>query len=378
MELTQEQLEIKKAMRSFMEREVAPNINEWEENEDLPRSIFQKLADAGYAGLEAPSEFGGTALGHVSQSLVFEELGRIYRPLSFISVHNMVVGLISRFGRPQQRENWLPKLVSGEWWAVFALTEPDAGSDVLAGTAHAEKRDGKWVINGTKVFISNADRADVIAVNVLTEPKDKGKASRSVFLVPKGTPGMTIPRWEKKMGYNAHHTCQLDFVDCIVDDEWLIGTRGEGMKMMLSSLNKSRVNVGSMAVGASEACLEIALNYARDRKQFGKSIGEFQAIQLKLADMATRIRAAKLLVGDTARRLDDGESVRAECSMAKYFATDVGNWVASEAVQILGGYGYLRDFIVERHYREAKLGQIVEGTNEIHRLQVARSLLMNA
>lgn len=377
-ELTEEQAAMKAAMRAFMEREVAPNIDAWEDNEDLPRSIFTRLAEAGYAGMEGPAEYGGADIDHFSQSLIFEELGRIYRPLSFISVHNMVVGLINRYGRAEQRENWLPRLMSGEWLAVFALTEPGAGSDVLAGTAHAEQRGDKWVLNGTKVFISNADRADVIAVAVRTEPREAGKRSRSVFLVPKGSPGLQIPRWEKKMAYNAHHTCQVDLVDCEVDAGQLIGERGAGMMMMLSTLNRSRVNVGAMAVGASQACFDIALDYARERKQFGTAIGEFQAIQLKLADMATRIRAARLMVRDSARELDAGLPARAECSMTKYYATDVGLYVAGEAVQILGGYGYLRDYKVERHFREAKLGQIVEGTNEIHRLQVARQLLATA
>jgi alkylation response protein AidB-like acyl-CoA dehydrogenase len=362
-------------MRSFMQREVAPNIDDWEENENLPREIFTKLAKAGYAGMEGPVEFGGTNLGHFDQSLIFEELGRVYRPLSFISVHNMVVSLISRYARPEQRNAWLPKLIGGEWLAVFALTEPGAGSDVLSGTANAEFRNGRWVLNGTKVFISNADRADVIAVSVRTESREQGKRARSVFLVPRTTPGVQIPHWEQKMSYKAHHTCQVDFVNCEVDESQLVGDRGDGMMMMLSTLNRSRVNVGSMAVGASEACLEIAVDYAKQRKQFGQAIGEFQAIQLKLADMATKIRAAKLLVHDAAHRLDRGLPSRAECSMAKYYATDVGMEVAIEAVQVLGGYGILRDYKVERHFREAKVGQIVEGTNEIHRLQVARQLL---
>lgn len=374
-ELTGEQAALRDAMRAFMEREVAPNIDEWEEKEHLPREIFTKLARAGYAGMEGPAEFGGAALNHFSQSLIFEELGRVYRPLSFISVHNMVVSLVARYARPEQRAAWLPKLIGGDWWAVFALTEPGAGSDVLAGTANAEFKNGRWVLNGTKVFISNADRADVIAVAVRTEGREAGKRARSVFLVDRTTPGVHIPRWEKKMSYNAHHTCQVDFVDCAVDESRLVGNRGDGMMMMLSTLNRSRVNVGSMAVGAAEACFDIALNYSRERKQFGQRIGEFQAIQLKLADMAARIRAAKLLVHDAAHRLDQGLPSRAECSMAKFYATDVSMYVAGEAVQILGGYGILRDYKVERHFREGKVGQIVEGTNDIHRLQVARHLL---
>jgi butyryl-CoA dehydrogenase len=373
--LTPDQVAVQSAMRSFMQREVAPHIDDWEANEHLPREIFTKLAKAGYAGIDGPAEYGGTNLDHYSQCLLFEELGRVYRPLSFISVHNMVVGLVTRNGTQEQREAWLPKLMNGEWWAVFALTEPEAGSDVLAGTANAEFRNGKWVINGTKVFISNADRCDMIAVSVRTEPSNQGKRSRSVFLVPRDTPGVQIPRWEKKMSYNAHHTCQVDFVDCAVDESRLVGNRGDGMMMMLGTLNRSRVNVGSMAVGAAEACFDIALEYSRQRKQFGQAIGHFQAIQLKLADMAMRIRAAKLLVRDAARLLDDGLPARAECSMAKVFGTDVSMYVAGEAVQILGGYGILRDYKVERHFREGKVGQIVEGTNEIHRIQVAKHLL---
>jgi alkylation response protein AidB-like acyl-CoA dehydrogenase len=337
--LTSEQVAVQSAMRAFMEREVAPHIDEWEAKEHLPREIFTKLAKAGYAGIDGPAEYGGTNLDHFSQCLLFEELGRVYRPLSFISVHNMVVGLIARNGTKEQRESWLPKLMNGDWWAVFALTEPGAGSDVLAGTANAELRNGKWVINGTKVFISNADRCDMIAVSGRTEPTNHGKRAPRGFLVARDTPGVQIPRWEKKMSYNAHHTCQVDFVDCAVDESRLVGNRGDGMGMMLGTLNRSRVNVGSMAVGAAEACFDIALDYARQRKQFGQEIGHFQAIQLKLADMAMRMRAPKLLVRDAARLLDDGLPARAECSMAKVFGTDVSMYVAGEAEQILGGYG---------------------------------------
>ncbi len=373
-ELTEEQKAMQKTMRDFVGREVVPNVERWEEKEELPRDTFKKLAGLGLFGMAAPEEYGGLPVDALTSAIIYEELMRGYRGMSYLAVHNLCLSIIARFGSPQQKKHWVPPLAKGDLFGAFAITEPSAGSDAAAIRTTAKREGGEYLLNGTKVFISCGGEADVYAVSTKTD-KEKGAKGISVLVVEKGTPGFYAGKTEKKLAMRAYPTRELIFDNCRVPAGNLIGVENEGFKILMAGLDGGRINVAAGAVGNAQAAFDIALQYAKERVQFGQRIANFQAIQFMLADMATEIQAARLLVHYAASLKDRGLPVTLFASMAKRYATDMAMKVTVDAVQILGGYGVMQDYKVERYMREAKIGQIVEGTNQIQRMVIARELL---
>lgn len=373
-ELTDEQKVLQKMLRDFVAREVLPFVDKWEEEEVFPREVFKKLASLGLMGMTAPIEYGGMAIGALTSAITYEELMKGYRGLSYLSVLNLCLSLIASFGNELQKKRWVPKLARGELLGAFAITEPNAGSDAAAIRTFAQKADDKYVLQGTKIFISGGGEADVYIVSTKTN-KEKGAQGISVFVVEKGVSGFSFGKMEKKIAMRAYPSRELIFTDCLVPRENLIGQEDEGFKIIMSGLDGGRINVAAGAVGNAQAAFDIALKYAKERVQFGQPSANFQAIQFMLADMATEIQAARLLVYYAASLKDRGLPVTQASAMAKRYATDMAMKITVDAVQILGGYGVMQDYKVERLMREAKIGQIVEGTNQIQRVIIARELL---
>lgn len=372
--LTDDQEAIRTMVQNFAEKELAPYVDEWEEKEIFPKEAFKKIAELGLFGLTCPEEYGGTNMGSLTSAIIYEELGKVYRAMSYLSISNLVCFLIYKNGNEDQRRKWVVPLAKGELFGGFALTEPNAGSDAAAVQTSAMKRGDDYVINGSKIFISAGGEADVYTVVAKTD-KTKGAAGASILVVEKETPGFSFGKTEKKMGMCSYPTRELIFDDCVVSKDHLLGDEGKGFRMIMEALDGGRINIGAISVGLAHAALTKALNYSKERVQFGKAISEFQGIQFMLADMATEIEAARLLVYKAAYMKDQGLKVTKEAAMAKKFATDMAMRVTTDAVQILGGYGYMKDYTVERYMREAKVGQIVEGTNQIQRVVIARELL---
>jgi alkylation response protein AidB-like acyl-CoA dehydrogenase len=376
--LSDEQRMLQASVRDYAAREIIPRADEWEEKAEFPLPLWRGLAELGLAGMSAPQEFGGGGLDHVTTAIVAEECGYAYRPSgSIIFVHNMVLSLIDRFGSDEQRRRWIPELASGQKFAAFALTEPSAGSDAAAIVTTATRTEAGYALDGAKRFISNADSADVLAVVVKTDPS-AGRDGISVFLVESGTPGLSIGRVEQKMGFHGNHTCEVFFDRCEVPEANRIGAEGSGFRQITSTLDRGRVNVAALAVGHARSALDAAVEYSTERIAFGKRVSSFQAIQHMMADMAIGIESARWLTYRAAAALDDGTDARMLCSMAKCYATDVDMKTCTDAVQVFGGYGYIREYRVERLMREAKLPQISEGTNQIQRNIIARELLRAA
>jgi alkylation response protein AidB-like acyl-CoA dehydrogenase len=373
-ELNEEQKAMQKMMRSFVNKEVIPNVEKWEEQEEFPRATFNKLAELGLFGMAAPEEYGGLAVDALTSAVIYEELMKGYRGLSYLAVHNLCLSIIARFGSEEQKKCWVPRLSKGELFGAFAITEPSAGSDASAIQTSARREGDEYLINGTKIFISCGGEADVYTVSTKTD-KGRGAKGISVLVVEKESPGFSAGKTEKKLAMRAYPTRELIFENCRVPARNLIGEENGGFKVLMSGLDGGRINVGAGAVGNAQAAFEISLKYARERVQFGQPISAFQAIQFMLADMATEIQAARLLVYHAASLKDRGLPVTLAASMAKRFATDMAMKVTVDAVQILGGYGVMQDYKVERYMREAKIGQIVEGTNQIQRMVIARQLL---
>ena len=372
--LGEEQKALQKVIRDFVEKEVIPNVDKWEEMEEFPRQTFQKLAGLGLFGMAAPEEYGGTPVEALPSAIIYEELMRGYRGLSYLAVHNLCLSVISRFGNEEQKRRWVPGLAKGKLWGAFAITEPNAGSDAAAIRTAARREGDEYILNGSKIFISCGGEADVYTVSTKTD-KEKGGRGISVFAVEKGAPGFSVGRTEKKLAMRAYPTRELIFENCRVPARNRIGEENGGFKIIMSGLDGGRINVGAGAVGNAQAAFDIALRYSKERVQFGQPISNFQAVQFMLADMATEIQAARLLVYQAAWLKDQGLPVTLAASMAKRFATDTAMKVTVDAVQILGGYGVMEEYKVERYMREAKIGQIVEGTNQIQRIIIARELL---
>lgn len=377
-ELTEEQLQLQRMVRDFTENEIVPHADEWELNRYFPREIFSKMAELGFTGMLCPEEYGGLDLDRLSVSLVAEEIGRTQRAMGFIFIHNMVIGMIYKNGTEEQKKHWLPLLAEGKKLAAFGLTEPGAGSDAANIRAKAVREGDYYVLNGQKCFITNADVADVITIAAKTDP-EAGAKGISIFFVEKDTPGLTIPKYEKTMGMRSTHICEVILDNCKIPLSNLLGgMENKGFPALSEALNGGRINNGALAVGVAQGAYEIALKYAIEREAFGKKIGDFQAIQFMLADMATEIEAARLLVRHAAWRKDNGLSSTMHGSMAKRFAADTAMKVTTDAVQILGGYGYIEDYKVERFMRDAKGCQIVEGTSQVQRLIIAREIFRGA
>lgn len=377
MQLKPEIEQMKQMVRNYVEREVEPYAQQIEEEDKIPQHLIEQAKELGLFGMSIPEEYGGIGLNAVGKATVLEQLGRTHNGfVSLISAHTGIgsTGLV-KLASPYLKEKYLPAMAAGEKIAAFALSEPGAGSDATNLETRAEKCGDKWIVNGTKHFITNAPVADVFTVFALTDKEKGAKGGITAFLIEKDFPGFTIGKIDKKMGLRGSYTAQLIFEDCEVPDVNVIGEVGMGYMSALKILGEGRVGLAARAVGSCDKLIEMSAAYAKERKQFGKPIANNQAIQWMLADMATETEAARMLTLKAAHMIDDGKKVIKEASMAKLFASDVFNRVADKAVQIHGGMGYVADYPIERFYRDARITQIYEGTNEIQRLIIARSVL---
>ena len=373
---TLEQQHLRKTVRAFCEAEIRPHVMEWDESQTFPDQVFRKLGEMGVLGAVFPEELGGSGYSYVDYSLVIEELARVDPSVALCAAAHvsLCTNHIYLAGSDEQKQRYIPKLASGEWIGSWALTEPESGSDA-GGTHTRAVRDGdSWVINGSKTFTTNGQVADLCVVMAVT---DRAASSHgiSAFLVEKGIPGFRPGKKENKLGMRCSPTNEMILTDCRVPASQLCGKQGEGFVDALRVLDGGRISIAALAVGIAQGAYEAALRYSKQRKQFGRFISEFQAIQHKLADMATDIDASRLLTQRAAWMKDSGQNVNKESGMAKLFASETAVRVADEAVQVHGGYGFLKDYPVEKFYRDVKLCTIGEGTSEIQRLVIARQLL---
>jgi len=373
--LTEEQIAFRDMARAFAAEEFAPQAARWDEEKIFPEDSLRKAAALGFAGIYVHGDVGGSDLTRLDAALIFEELAAgCPSTEAYISIHNMASWMIDRWGAEEQRARWLPRLAAMEHFASYCLTEPGAGSDAAGLRARAERDGDHYVLNGEKAFISGGGRSDIYVCMVRTG--GEGADGITCLVVEAGAPGLSFGAQEKKMGWNSQPTAAVIFEDCRVPVANRIGEEGEGFRIAMQGLEGGRINIAACSVGAGRACLDLARNHMIDRKQFGRPLADFQALQFRLADMATELDAARLLVHRAAWALDTGDpEATMQCAMAKRFATDAGFDACNQALQLHGGSGYLRDLPVERHMRDARVHQILEGTNEIMRLIIARSLL---
>ncbi len=380
LKLTEEQEMVRRMARDFAQREVAPIAAELDEKGEVPFENIRKMGQLGLLGLTAPEEYGGGGADTISYVLAVEEIAKACASTAVVmAVQNSLVNYaLARFGTEEQKRKFLVPLAQGEKIGAYALTEPEAGSDAAAIKTRAVRDGDEYIINGTKHFITNGGFADIVILYATVDPS-KGYKGITAFIVEKGTPGFSAGKEENKMGIRATSTCELIFRDCRVPVANRLGEEGQGFKIALSALDAGRIGIGAQAVGIAQAAYEAALEYAKTRVQFGQPIAQLQAIQWMLADMATRIEAARLLVYKAALAKDEAERTGAryskEAAMAKLFASETASWATDLAIQIHGGYGYMKEYPVERYYRDARITRIYEGTNEIQRLVIARSIL---
>jgi len=370
---TEEQRMIRDAAREFAVDCLAPHAGEWDRDARLPDGIVKQMGDLGLLGMMVPPEWGGTYTDYVAYALALEEIAAgCAACATLMSVHNSVgCGPILNFGTDAQKDRYLQDLATGRRIGAFCLTEPQAGSEANNLRARAVLCDGQWIINGNKQFVTNGARASVAIVFAVTDP-DRGKRGLSAFIVPTDTPGFKVGKPEHKLGIRASDTCPISLDDCAVPEANLLGEPGEGLRIALSNLEGGRIGIAAQAVGIARAAFDAARAYANERIQFGKSLKEHQTIANMLADMATRLNAARLLVHHAARLRSEGKPCLSEASQAKLYASELAEEVCSKAIQIHGGYGYLQDYAVERHYRDARITQIYEGTSEVQRMVIAR------
>lgn len=374
--LDEQLLLIQQSIREYSEKEILPNIMKWDEDQIFPRDVFTKLGEQGFMGILVPEEFGGAGLGYTHYALVVEELAR-YDPSISLSVaaHNgLCTNHINLFGTKEQKEKYLVNLAQGKFIGAWCLTEPTSGSDAGSLKSIARKENGQYIINGSKTFATHGSVGQVAVVFAKTNP-EKGKKGISAFIVETNSPGYIVLKKENKLGCRASDTAQLSFDNLTVPEENLLGREDEGFMNALQVLQGGRISIAAMALGLAEGAYEAALKYSKERQQFGKSISEFQAIQFKLADMKTMIEAARLLVYRAAALKDQGKDVSYEASLAKLYASEIAVKITEQALQIHGGYGFTKDFPVEKFYRDVKLTTIGEGTSEIQRLIIAKSIL---
>ncbi|MBK7015699.1 MAG: acyl-CoA dehydrogenase family protein [Sulfuritalea sp.] len=362
-------------LRDFAREQLAPKAAEWDRTSHFPREELRALGELGVCGMVVPEEWGGAGLDYVSLALALEEIAAGDGATStIISVQNSVVcGPINAFGTDVQKETYLKNLASGEWLGCFCLTEPHVGSDAAAIRTKAVRDGDHWVLNGVKQFITTGKNAKVAVVFAVTDP-GAGKKGISAFIVPADTPGYLVARVEEKLGQHASDTAQILFENCRIPAENLLGGEGQGYRIALSNLEGGRIGISAQAVGMARAAFEAALHYAHERESFGKPIFEHQAVNFRLADMATQIEVARQMVHHAAALRDAGRPCLKEASMAKLFASEMAEKVCSDAIQIHGGYGYVSDFPVERIYRDVRVCQIYEGASDIQRLVIGRSL----
>ncbi|MBT0080476.1 acyl-CoA dehydrogenase family protein [Vibrio alginolyticus] len=374
-ELNEDQRAFADTAQQFADERLAPMAAEWDEKQIFPKDVLREAGELGFLSLYTPEEHGGLGLSRLDASIIFEQLAMgCTSTTAFMTIHNMVSWMIASFATDEAKTQFCPKLVTGEWLGSYCLTEPNAGSDAAALTTSATKKGDKYVINGGKTFISGAGETDVLVVMARTGEADaKGV---SAFVVPAHADGISYGRKEPKMGWNSQPTRAVTFENVVIPASHLLGEEGQGFVFAMKGLDGGRINIATCSVGTAQQALEQATQYIQERKQFGKSLAQFQALQFKLADMATELVAARQLVRYAASKLDRNDpDATAYCAMAKRFATDVGFQVCDQALQLYGGYGYIKEYPMERHFRDVRVHQILEGTNEIMRLIIARRLL---
>jgi len=375
-QLSEEQLQLKKMVREFAEREIAPNVMKWDEPGEFPLSTIKELGKLGLMGIIFPAELGGAGMGYVEYVTAIEELSRVDGSIGItVAAHtSLCSGHIFIAGNEEQKRKYIPKLATGEHLGAWGLTEPGSGSDAGGARCSAVRKGSNWVLNGNKTFITNGRHADVAVVIAVTD-KTAHTHGLSALVVEKGTKGFRTGKKENKLGLRASDTTELIFEDCEVPGCNLLGKEGDGFVDAMKTLDGGRISIAALGLGMAQGAYEAALKYSKEREQFGKPISEFQAIAFKLADMATRIDAARLLTLRAAAMKDAGLKTTLESSMAKLYASEVAMKVADEGVQIHGGYGFIKDYPAEKFYRDVKLCTIGEGTSEIQRLVIARQLL---
>jgi alkylation response protein AidB-like acyl-CoA dehydrogenase len=379
MKLTDEQRMLRDTAREFSQRELAPHAAEWDRTAQFPAAALAELGRLGFMGMLVPQEYGGAGADHVGYALALEEIAAGDGSVSTIlSVHNSVGCMpVLRYGSQEQKDRFLKPMAAGEMLACFCLTEPGAGSDAAAIKTRARRHGNRWVVNGTKQFITSGQHAQVAIVFAVTDP-DAGRRGISAFIVPTSTAGYRVARLEKKLGQRASDTAQLVFEDMELTPDLMLGGEGDGYRIALANLEGGRIGIAAQALGMARAAYAAALAYAKERQAFGQKIIEHQAVAFRLADMATGLAAARGLILDAAERRDSGEPCLEAAAMAKLFASEMAERVASDAIQIHGGYGYVTDFPVERIYRDVRVCQIYEGTSDIQRLVISRQVLGEA
>lgn len=376
---TQEQDMMRKMVRDFAEKEIAPIVEQMDETDEFPTEVVRKMGELGLMGIPLPQRYGGSGMDFTSYIIAIHELSKVSASFGVIlSVHTSVgTNPIFHFGTESQKKKYVTKLAQGDYLGAFGLTEPSAGSDAASLKTRAVKKGDHYVLNGSKIFITNGEVADTFVVFARTNPEEVGHRGISAFIVERNTPGFSIGKKENKMGLNGSGTVEIVFEDAEVPAENLLGVEGEGFTIAMANLDVGRIGIAAQSLGIAEAALEHATAYAKDRKQFGKPIANQQAVGFKLADMATEVEAAKLLTYRAANLRAKGLPCGKEASMAKLFASTAARKTAIEAVQVFGGYGYTKDYPVERLFRDAKVTEIYEGTSEIQRRVIAKKLLAN-
>ncbi|MCE9844942.1 acyl-CoA dehydrogenase family protein [Vibrio antiquarius] len=374
-ELNEDQRAFADTAQQFADERLAPMAAEWDEKQIFPKDVLREAGELGFLSLYTPEAQGGLGLSRLDASIIFEQLAMgCTSTTAFMTIHNMVSWMIASFATDEAKTQFCPKLVTGEWLGSYCLTEPNAGSDAAALTTSATKKGDKYVINGGKTFISGAGETDVLVVMARTG--EAGAKGVSAFVVPAQTGGISYGRKEPKMGWNSQPTRAVTFENVVIPASHLLGEEGQGFVFAMKGLDGGRINIATCSVGTAQQVLNQATRYIQERKQFGKPLAQFQALQFKLADMATELVAARQLVRYAASKLDRNDpDATAYCAMAKRFATDVGFQVCDQALQLYGGYGYIKEYPMERHFRDVRVHQILEGTNEIMRLIIARRLL---
>ena len=375
MQLNEEQAAIAELAQNFARDELRPHAERWDRDKNLDRDVLRQLGQLGFGGIYTGEQYGGTGLGRIDAALIFEQLSKgCISHASFLSIHNMATWMIDRFGDDQLRSRYVPQLAACNKIASYCLTEPGAGSDAASLNTKAVLNGDEYVLNGAKVFISGASFSDVYVVMARTS--DEGARGISAFVVENGSPGLSFGKMEDKMGWRAQPTAMVNFDDCHIPASNRIGAEGDGFKFAMSGLDGGRLNIAACSLGGAQDALDRALLYSQERRQFGQAIADFQASQFKLADMEIELQASRSLLYDAALRLDEkSHDATKFCAMAKRFVTDTAFKIANDALQLHGGYGYLADYEVERIVRDLRVHQILEGTNEIMRVIVARSLL---
>ncbi|ATI44530.1 acyl-CoA dehydrogenase family protein [Vibrio parahaemolyticus] len=374
-ELNEDQRAFADTAQQFSLERLAPMAAEWDEKQIFPKDVLREAGELGFLSLYTPEEHGGLGLSRLDASIVFEQLSMgCTSTTAFMTIHNMVSWMVASFATEDVRAKYCPKLVTGEWLGSYCLTEPNAGSDAASLTTTASKKGNTYVLNGGKAFISGAGETDVLVVMARTG--EAGAKGVSAFVVPAQADGISYGRKEPKMGWNSQPTRAVTFDNVVIPASHLLGEEGQGFIFAMKGLDGGRINIATCSVGTAQQALNQATQYMLERKQFGKSLAQFQALQFKLADMATELVAARQLVRYAASKLDRGDpDATTYCAMAKRFATDVGFQICDQALQIYGGYGYIKEYPLERYFRDVRVHQILEGTNEIMRLIIARRLL---